>query len=551
MKKIRTIRFRLIACFVFFSSLAAFVGLLQFNAIRDLSKTASFIAENVVVGLTNTSKMNSSARSLLMHLKLLNSGNMDPSKIEESSLYIAEARDDFQKYLAMAQTGQLSEKEQRLMAEISDQYEAQKSHLDALINASSSQPSTFYKDIKQADLFHSSDEVQKMIDKLSALAQLQNDEGYNWSVTAQVTSKKSIYTVLIGICSMIFIGLFAGYRLAQGINKDLSDRLAVTKKTIETFDLNADQISASSQQLYERVRREADSVQSSASAIFEINSMIEKVQQDVELVARNANECLQQSKQAQKTNEAMRQSVSALGDTAQSLCQQLNQSSNEIPDLIRDVTNIESKTKVIDEIVFQTRLLSFNASIEASRAGEAGKGFMVVANEVGALAKLSGQAAVEINQTLQSSMTKFKNMEANMMTAASQLQKQADSSIRTSQQNAKASDESLATIAASIETLQNRISSIVKAMAEQVIGSKSIQTALAELETVTATNKEAAAASHEIAQNLKVASNEAKGGLQTLEVVVLGQSVMAPRDQPIGEEHRSDTLKDLETPEAA
>ncbi|MBC7465119.1 MAG: hypothetical protein H7256_03945 [Bdellovibrio sp.] len=47
---------------------------------------------------------------------------------------------------------------------------------------------------------------------------------------------------------------------------------------------------------------------------------------------------------------------------------------------------IGNKTKVINDIVFQTKLLSFNASVEAARAGEHGKGFAVVAEEVGKLA---------------------------------------------------------------------------------------------------------------------------------------------------------------------
>ncbi len=51
--------------------------------------------------------------------------------------------------------------------------------------------------------------------------------------------------------------------------------------------------------------------------------------------------------------------------------------------------DIGDKTKVINDIVFQTKRLSFNASVEAARAGEHGKGFAVVAEEVGNLAQMS------------------------------------------------------------------------------------------------------------------------------------------------------------------
>jgi methyl-accepting chemotaxis protein len=75
----------------------------------------------------------------------------------------------------------------------------------------------------------------------------------------------------------------------------------------------------------------------------------------------------------------------------------------ELEQITKMIRQIVDKTNVINDIVFQTKLLSFNASVEAARAGENGKGFAVVAEEIGSLAHMSGKAAEEITSILSKS----------------------------------------------------------------------------------------------------------------------------------------------------
>ncbi|MCX7978262.1 MAG: methyl-accepting chemotaxis protein [Bdellovibrionaceae bacterium] len=71
--------------------------------------------------------------------------------------------------------------------------------------------------------------------------------------------------------------------------------------------------------------------------------------------------------------------------------------------IIDRIQEVKNKIGSIHEIVSQTRLLSFNASIEAARAGSEGAGFAVVADEVRKLAEMSGKIADEITLLVSSS----------------------------------------------------------------------------------------------------------------------------------------------------
>ena len=87
----------------------------------------------------------------------------------------------------------------------------------------------------------------------------------------------------------------------------------------------------------------------------------------------------------------------------QSANEQMAALSSAMDDISDNAQQITKIAKDIEDIAFQTNILSLNASVEAARAGAAGKGFAVVASEVKRLAAKSAEAAqsatVMVNNT--------------------------------------------------------------------------------------------------------------------------------------------------------
>ncbi len=83
-----------------------------------------------------------------------------------------------------------------------------------------------------------------------------------------------------------------------------------------------------------------------------------------------------------------------------------NQTTSAMNDIDDKVNAINEAISVIDQISFQTNILSLNAAVEAATAGEAGKGFAVVAQEVRNLASRSAEAANEIKSLVEDATQK-------------------------------------------------------------------------------------------------------------------------------------------------
>lgn len=136
----------------------------------------------------------------------------------------------------------------------------------------------------------------------------------------------------------------------------------------------------------------------------------------------------QQAASAEEVSASMEQMASNIRQTADNAIQTekialqtfayVEEGSKVVAETVTVLREIAHKIGVIEEIASQTRLLSLNATIEASRAQEHGRAFSVVAAEVRQLANVTKQAAEEINELATSSMEvsiKAENMLKNLI----------------------------------------------------------------------------------------------------------------------------------------
>ncbi len=141
------------------------------------------------------------------------------------------------------------------------------------------------------------------------------------------------------------------------------------------------------------------------------------------------------------------------------------------------VNSINEAISVIDQIAFQTNILSLNAAVEAATAGEAGKGFAVVAQEVRNLASRSAEAAKEIKTIVENATSKAnqgKQIANNMIEGYKDLNQNISQTI-------------------------NLISDIESASKEQLLGIEQINSAINQLDQQTQQNATIATQAQDIA----------------------------------------------------
>ena len=181
-----------------------------------------------------------------------------------------------------------------------------------------------------------------------------------------------------GCSSGVTVGL---NNLADIIN----DMLVENKSNGLTLDESSNILLANVDKLNISSNEAASSLEETAAALEQITSNIRNNTQNIQKMASYSN------------------SVTASANDGEKLANQTTIAMDEINVQVNLITDAIS---IIDQIAFQTNILSLNAAVEAATAGEAGKGFAVVAAEVRNLASRSAEAAKEIKSIVENATKK-------------------------------------------------------------------------------------------------------------------------------------------------
>ncbi len=282
--------------------------------------------------------------------------------------------------------------------------------------------------------------------------------------------------------------------LKDGCNQtaeNLSQMLGEIREAVNTINTASSEISQGNADLSSRTEQQASSLEETASSMEELTST----------VRQNADNARQANTLAAKASDVAVEGGSLIDQVVQTMAS-INESAQKIADIIG----------VIDGIAFQTNILALNAAVEAARAGEQGRGFAVVASEVRTLAQRSANAAKDIKALISDSVNKINN--GNDLVGKS--------------------GNTMKEVVTSIKRVNDIMSEIAAASAEQSAGLDEVGKAVTQMDEMTQQNaalveQAAAAAESLLSQSEQLAMNVARFTLDDEPVRPTHKAIAAPK----------------------
>lgn len=346
--------------------------------------------------------------------------------------------------------------------------------------------------------------------------------GSFWALSGHTTAEGAIISFywLFSFISALTLGfsVYMGFRISKTVER-LTGELSQNTGNLDDV---AEKIASGATDLSSAATQQAAALQETVATIDEISAMIHKNSE----AAIKSKELSVGSKlsaeQGRHIVDSMMAAINEIESNNSDLSNQMHDSNKQLAEITKLIHEISSKTQVINDIVFQTKLLSFNAAVEAARAGEYGYGFAVVADEIGKLAQRSGGAAKEITSMLQDSVGRVEFIIQDTKNKVDRIMSVSKEKINFGSERAKNCKESLDEILTSVQSVDTLVGEISTASREQSLGVGQVSHAMGQLETVTNQNSAVAQASSTAGEQLRQQSDSINHIVKNLNSYIRG-----------------------------
>ena len=495
--------------------------------LRKLSTFSEVIESKWLPGIVKTSELKENI-NLVKSLELQLLYSAEPAQRDQAAEKLADAIGSFQIYLKSFEELVDSDESQVLYDQILNRWEKINQNNDQIVELVKKAK------IKEAsDIYHSEslvliDETYKDLHELSNVS-------YNGGVDATKTSTAESSKTELVMAGLSIFSVLMGFLVALSIYKNLTREMFSILDNLNNCSQQssgyAQKLSETSRDLSASATLSAASITQTASAVEQITSMIETTATNADQSKENSAQSQESVSEAQSAAKKLNADLISLEDSVSNLDQQILKVMSSFNDVVSYMKSIDQKTALINDIVFQTKLLSFNASVEAARAGEFGKGFAVVAEEVGNLAQMSGRVSNEINTIVRESLGKVTNIVAESQQQFEQLLQENRKLVQQGVMTASEFEKIFENVVSNVHIVADKVSEISTATSEQAKGIREISQALVQLEQATQKNASASDSVADSAQKVNDQVDVLMSLSQKVNLVISGTNKKTTADK--------------------
>jgi len=163
--------------------------------------------------------------------------------------------------------------------------------------------------------------------------------------------------MLIGVAGGLAIGYFFAVSISKILN-DISDSLSLGSDTIANF---TNEISSASVSLNSSITQQAAALQQTTSAVEETSASVVSNADNAKKSAEVSEHSKASVHNGKMAVDEVIDSIAQISLSTEKIKDEIDQSNKEIAEIVNIINEIGAKTKVINDIVFQTKLLSFNS----------------------------------------------------------------------------------------------------------------------------------------------------------------------------------------------